>query len=272
MEITALATSRHVTQDYGSLRCVGRYHKAINFLTEKDQLLTLHRVGCGLSPMGWQIDDTAFDHVLLRLPATGRSSFSGERLLLGGINISRRSARLNLALERQSEIPLWPLSEALSRITAQCGLFGRIDQQVTQPLCPEVGELSRKFSCWLRGDQVDWDSAVGKGPGLTPSNDDSLLGMLLSAHLDGRVAVVGLAPFFQRTAALSGLTTLVSAHYLHYAEQGIFATPLHGLAQGLLTPEALPLAIDEVLRLGHFSGADTLLGVWLGVMAINDLH
>ena len=90
----------------------------------------------------------------------------------------------------------------------------------------------RDFSRWLRGDTVDWHQALGKGPGLTPSNDDTLLGLLLSAHLDSRIPVTGLAPFFAQTPPLDALTTLVSAHYLRYAEQGVFATPLHALAQG----------------------------------------
>ena len=63
----------------------------------------------------------------------------------------------------------------------------------------------------------------------------------------------------------------MSAHYLRYAEQGVFATPLHALAQGLRAPEEVSAAVAAVLSLGHFSGADTLLGVWLGVMTINAL-
>ncbi len=55
MDIIALAGSRHVTQDYGALRCVGSFNNAINFLTENARLLTLHRAGSGLSPMGWQL-------------------------------------------------------------------------------------------------------------------------------------------------------------------------------------------------------------------------
>lgn len=272
MEITALATSRHVSRDYGPLRCMGRYHKAINFLTEKGQLFTLHRAGYGLSPMGWMIDDAAFDRVLQQLSVAAYCMLSPDGLALRGINISQRGEQKNLSLHEQAEISLQPLAEALLPVTACCGLFGALGLVVTHQLTHELGELSRQFSRWLCGDRVDWGGAVGKGPGLTPSNDDTLLGMLLSAHLDSRVVVASLAPFFQKTAALSELTTLVSAHYLHYAEQGVFATPLHRLAQGLLTPQALPLAVDEILRLGHFSGADTLLGIWLGVSVINALY
>ncbi|MEW7001827.1 hypothetical protein M5585_25080 [Serratia ureilytica] len=47
------------------------------------------------------------------------------------------------------------------------------------------------------GGTVDWRQALGR-PGLTPSNDDTLLGLLLSAHLDSRIQVAGLAPFSPR--------------------------------------------------------------------------
>ncbi|QPS89716.1 DUF2877 domain-containing protein [Serratia plymuthica] len=272
MNIGTLAVSRHVTRDYGQLRCAGRFNNAINFLTEKDHLLTLHRAGHGLSPMGWQIGSGDFDRVLQRLPVAGCGRFSLEGLTLGTITIGLQGRRRNLALSECAEVPMQPLTGVLLPVTAPCGLFGPLGQIVARPLNPELVTLSRCFSRWLQGDEVDWRSVLGKGPGLTPSNDDTLLGMLLIAYLDNRVEVAALQPFFKRTAALGELTSRVSAHYLHYAEQGIFATPLHGLAQGLSMPERLSSAIDEVLRLGHFSGADTLLGVWLGVIAINALY
>lgn len=128
----------------------------------------------------------------------------------------------------------------------------------------------RDFSRWLRGDTVDWRQALGKGPGLTPSNDDTLLGLLLSAHLDSRIQVTGLAPFFAQTPPLDALTTLVSAHYLRYAEQGVFATPLHTLAQGLRAPEEVSAAVKAVLSLGHF-GSGHATGRVAGVTTINAL-
>ncbi|MEW7001826.1 hypothetical protein M5585_25075 [Serratia ureilytica] len=44
----------------------------------------------------------------------------------------------------------------------------------------------------------------------------------------------------------------MSAHYLRYAEQGVFATPLHALAQGLRAPEEVSAAVAAVLSLGTF--------------------
>ncbi|RTF41479.1 DUF2877 domain-containing protein, partial [Serratia marcescens] len=76
MDIIALAGSRHATQDYGALRCVGSFNNAINFLTENARLLTLHRAGSGLSPMGWQLGTRDFDRVRRAAPSVGRCAFS----------------------------------------------------------------------------------------------------------------------------------------------------------------------------------------------------
>ncbi|HGY5781798.1 TPA: DUF2877 domain-containing protein, partial [Serratia marcescens] len=76
MDIIALAGSRHATQDYGALRCVGSFNNAINFLTESARMLTLHRAGSGLSPMGWQLGARDFDRVRRAVPSVRRCAFS----------------------------------------------------------------------------------------------------------------------------------------------------------------------------------------------------
>lgn len=272
MEIPALAVSCHATQDYGPLRCVGRFNNAINFLSRNDRLLTLHRQGYGLSPMGWEITDDDFDEVFERLSAIEHCRLSPMGIQLADICIYRRNKHLNLCLDLRDHVPCAPLAIALAEVTADTGLFGRLDLIVGQPLGVEIRELQQRFIAWLQGQSVDWSLVVGKGPGLTPSNDDTLVGMLLSAHLDSRVDIALLPAFFAGSLPLNELTTLVSAHYLQFAERGIFSTSLQMLARGLLRPSELPAAISDLLETGHFSGADTLLGVWLGGMAINCLN
>lgn len=272
MDITALAISRYATQDYGPLRCVGRFNNAINFLSPNDRLLTLHREGRGLSPMGWEIGDDDFDEIFDSLPAAQHCQLSPAGIELEDIAIYRQGRCLDLCLKVSGEIALPPLAAALADVDAQTGLFGRLDSLVDQPHCPEIRELQQHFTAWLLGQKVDWSAVFGKGPGLTPSNDDTVLGMLLAAHLDSRVDVVRLPSFFAASQPLNQLTTLVSVHYLQFAEQGIFSTPVQLLARALLRPQELPAAINDMLATGHFSGADTLLGVWLGAMAINRLY
>ncbi|MDS0726965.1 DUF2877 domain-containing protein, partial [Escherichia coli] len=49
-----------------------------------------------------------------------------------------------------------------------------------------------------------------------------------------------------------------------YAAQGYFASPLLHFVHALSCPKRTAVAIDSLLALGHTSGADTLLGFWLG--------
>ena len=90
MDITALAISRYATQDYGPLRCVGRFNNAINFLSPNDRLLTLHREGRGLSPMGWEIGDDDFDEIFDSLPAAQHCQLSPAGIELEDIAIYRQ--------------------------------------------------------------------------------------------------------------------------------------------------------------------------------------
>lgn len=272
MDITALAVSHYATHDYGPLRCVGRFNNAINFLSPNDRLLTLHREGRGVSPMGWEIGDDDFDEIFDSLPAAQHCLLSPTGIELADIAIYRQGRRLDLCLSVSDEIALPPLAVALAEVAAHTGLFGRLSSIVEQPLCVEIRELQQRFIAWLQGQKIDWSAALGKGPGLTPSNDDTVLGMLLAAHLDSRVDVARLPSFFAASQPLNQLTTLVSVNYLQFAAQGIFSTPVQLLARALIRPRELPTAISDMLETGHFSGADTLLGVWLGVMAINRLY
>ncbi|WP_338658739.1 DUF2877 domain-containing protein [Yersinia intermedia] len=272
MDIYALAVSHHASLDYGRLLCVGRFNNAINFLTQNGQLLTLHRAGLGLSPMGWEIASDDFDHIADRLLLIDECQFSPIGIALGDLCIQRHNQFLNLELAIHGEIKLPLLRAVLSPLAAETGLFGQLGDLVSKPAGDEVRELEQFFYRWLRGKVVDWGKVLGKGPGLTPSNDDTLLGMLLVAHLDYRIDIAQLPPFFAHDTEIYALTTRVSASYLQYAERGIFATPLQALAQGLLDPQHLPRAVHGLLQIGHFSGADTLLGVWLGARAITAYH
>lgn len=107
---------------------------------------------------------------------------------------------------------------------------------------------------------------VGRGPGLTPSGDDVIVGILAALTLspelrDGprlaRKLARALAPHL-------GTTTEISRHLLVQAGQGRFARPLHELGMALHAPAPerdLFNAIDRALAVGGTSGADTCMGL-----------
>lgn len=266
----ALSSSRHTPEDHGILSHAGVFNNAINFLTPHQQLLTLHRYGHGLSPMGWVIDETDFDLIAQVLSSATRLYFDSRGLWLDDLLVKKTGTQCDLTVIQRGKTNAHVLTQSLLGISQQTGLFGPLNAVTAGEPEGELAALQQGFQHWLQGETVDWSAFIGKGPGLTPSNDDTLVGMLLVAFTDNRISPTNLPPFFNVSKPLAELTTLVSNHYLAYASRGIFSTSLLALAQGLLVPQTLLPAIQELLRTGHYSGADSLLGVWLAVQCIDE--
>jgi hypothetical protein len=130
-------------------------------------------------------------------------------------------------------------------------------------------------------------SLVGRGPGLTPSGDDALVGLLAALH---RLAPAGdgsptapphrLAPARERAAmellrtaiaAHLHCTADISAHYLRLAVAGHVGERLVALCDALAaaaSPDEIETAAAAVIATGATSGADALLGVLSGVRLV----
>ena len=119
------------------------------------------------------------------------------------------------------------------------------------------------------------EAMLGLGPGLTPSGDDMLAGLLATlVHLPpDRAVAARLAAVRRRVRErASGRTTLLSARLLDDALDGAVAAPFALLLRAIAeVPQgrdgghvdrsvALRDAVDAVLQVGSTSGADLLLG------------
>lgn len=117
---------------------------------------------------------------------------------------------------------------------------------------------------------------AGLGPGLTPSGDDALAGFaavmtLLSPYLSADAAArARIATTIARVA--QPRTTALSAVLLAHAARGEVAEHLGKLLLALTLPveaaEVLLHAANHVLSFGANSGGDTLLGMLLGLRAL----
>jgi hypothetical protein len=114
---------------------------------------------------------------------------------------------------------------------------------------------------------------LGRGPGLTPSGDDVIVGVIATLWSAGALTTGRLASLRRSLdRAARERTTDVSAEYLHYVCRGMVAGPLHQLLTALHYRNG-PATIDAVKRLrdfGHTSGMDSALGVivaWRSVLA-----
>lgn len=112
---------------------------------------------------------------------------------------------------------------------------------------------------------------LGRGPGLTPSGDDVLIGMLGVLHragLPGRSADAVAA--LHRLLETSQLTTDVSIAYLRDACRGRLAGPLRRVLRATDADDAATF-LATLRAVGHTSGADTILGLAVAVEGLRGL-
>jgi hypothetical protein len=106
---------------------------------------------------------------------------------------------------------------------------------------------------------------VGRGPGLTPSGDDALVGMLAALRLaPSATAATHEAVLARALEPLLASTTDLSAHLLRQATQGLFGRALHELVTALVDDgpgDVMPERIGRALATGATSGADACIGV-----------
>ncbi|MEL6964600.1 MAG: DUF2877 domain-containing protein, partial [Pseudomonadota bacterium] len=104
---------------------------------------------------------------------------------------------------------------------------------------------------------------IGLGPGLTPSGDDLLVGIMIACHhLKGTTAVERLGAVVR---IATDRTNLISQAHLDAAALGYAAAPLHDLLGAILRNDGLDIAaaLDATAKIGHSSGFDALAGIVL---------
>ncbi|MGH3279791.1 MAG: DUF2877 domain-containing protein [Trebonia sp.] len=113
---------------------------------------------------------------------------------------------------------------------------------------------------------------IGRGPGLTPSGDDFLVGAIAALWCVGAITAQPLSRMGARLEAAAGRqTTDISVEYLHYACRGMATGLLCDLltALGSADSSAVLAAVGQLRRYGHTSGMDCLLGA---VTALRELN
>ena len=114
---------------------------------------------------------------------------------------------------------------------------------------------------------------LGLGPGLTPSGDDFLCGLL--AILTGEAASPEGARFKSCLAddLMKHLhkTTEISAAYLKHAVRSEFSEPIHRFF-GARNGDERRRAAEEILDFGHSSGLDVLSGIYMGLAVLKGLN
>jgi len=113
---------------------------------------------------------------------------------------------------------------------------------------------------------------VGLGPGLTPSGDDFLLGLLAADHFFSRAGMDAPRAVFDRLPPLLESTTTVSRLMLEAALAGHFAAPVSDLLASIveegeeeIRSRKIRESVARLRKVGATSGEDVLAGIilWL---------
>ena len=114
---------------------------------------------------------------------------------------------------------------------------------------------------------------LGLGPGLTPSGDDILCGVLVALHAVGWTDLAG-DLHAQIAGAAPSATSPISAAFLRAAAEGLGCEALHEAISAILAgqTEALAGHLEALGRIGHTSGWDALAGAVLVLQALGTMH
>jgi Protein of unknown function (DUF2877) len=177
-----------------------------------------------------------------------------------------RAAMIASGLSRGEGLsPLLTEASALAVDSVEHPLTARAELLVAQARC----SLARLTAAIRDG---RWTAALpaarelsGLGPGLTPSGDDLLAGLAL-----GLRTALGSLPVPLCTAlwlAVEGRTTDLAVARVRHALGGHADEVVHGLLAAIVagTDEGLDDAVRAALTYGHSSGADTLVGLIVGL-------
>jgi hypothetical protein len=113
------------------------------------------------------------------------------------------------------------------------------------------------------------EQLIGLGPGLTPSGDDFLAGVIMGLYKTGRMADAQyLANHLYRAA--SNKTTRVSLAFYRALTEGLVTEPFSKLLEiiGSGETELLAIALKQTARMGATSGWDTLAGILFGICLV----
>ena len=113
---------------------------------------------------------------------------------------------------------------------------------------------------------------VGLGPGLSPSGDDALVGLMVALwwsanSLGGDIERV--KKINEAVVSCADKTTLLSQQLLRHATRGETNEVVEILLDGIFVgePEDVRVSAQRVLKIGETSGADMTVGILLGLRA-----
>ena len=163
--------------------------------------------------------------------------------------------RMTRAIER-SEDEYNALNDAFARRIAE-GMLHFEEALVVGEYATAAGALS---------------SLIGLGPGLTPSGDDLVSGIVAALAWQAQLSAVEAEGIEEMRGAIQQAaerTNRISARLLHHACEGVLYAPAMELGAALLSGDAggVPGPAQRLFGIGHTSGLDLATGLLVGCLA-----
>lgn len=269
-QIKPLIVSAHVPHSVGILSLFSLHDNTVNLINRDKQLITLHRYGSGFSPMGWVLKSYHFDYIKKRLRegSIRLESLANGNILIGHIELiyNTHHCVLELKPSKQTKLNKVYVAQLFQQIDSTTGMFGELRKNITKESAPQLNLLCEQINCLMNGNPANITPFIGLGPGLTPSFDDIIVGII--AILSSDLRFISQIAQLQKTIlalSLDSLTTTISASFLNYALQRKFSLQILKVIVALTQHKRYHESISNLLNYGHTSGTDLLLGIWLGI-------
>jgi hypothetical protein len=280
MHLAALSAGGHAPRGRfnGSVHSV--FRQACNVRLDDGRMLALLAPHLGNAPHGVRLDVPAGFGFADHLTVGQRVGCRADVLrVVGGLSIDLGTAQAWRGELPAAGIDLTNPKVARAWRAASCALQHgrpRADRSDFMSVARAVARAGVRLARATRVLQPDEaaraiDGLIGRGPGLTPSGDDLIIGFLAglwSTTGDHPARRGFLEALCAAVAAAAAATGDISRAYLSHATQGRFAQPLTTLARRIAEGGDLGVvqfATTAALRVGHTSGADGVMGLLLGL-------
>ncbi len=284
------ALKRSVTGEVHSI-----FDRTFNILIN-GELVGVARSGVSRSPINLITDIPSSESV----PSLGvckgmQVRREGDRVLVGGVlEISLESAELWRPKTRaegclSSEL-IWHNLELAKRLASSNArreglgqLLPHIDEiaagkiptselnMAAGAVLPQlIGLVKAARSEDVGGVKIAAQKLIGLGPGLSPSADDALSGLMAAlwwgSHSLNK-SIDSVKKINETIVSCSGTTTLLSQQLLRHAAKGETNERVGELLEGILAgdPPDVEKWVGEVLKIGETSGIDLMVGLLLGM-------
>ncbi|VEB22891.1 DUF2877 domain-containing protein [Avibacterium volantium] len=245
----------HHFSAFGDYSVLSLHRKAINFVNAQGQLFSIHPSVRYITPFGIVVSHTDFQYLYKTLIPTQTILCKKNQLILNNdVHLVFSGRILNTTLHVRN-IP--------SNHQFYLQNFDRNFSDYPLEQKKRLGLITNFLIKPNKATTLELINSIGFGRGLTPSFDDSLIGMLAILYLKGqKERYFPILDSYLKPQFLLQNTTYLSANFILSALQGAISYPFYRFLYKLTMPRTnFPFALANFLNYGHSSGFDTLLGM-----------